>query len=507
VLVLGDQLDSSSAAFDGFDKHVDRVWMAEVPGEAEHVWSTQQHIAIFLSAMRHFRVHLQAEGFQVDYRTMDHPDNRATLGAELRRALRTLQPRRALVVQPGEWRVQEQLREAAEEAGVPLEIRPDRHFLCPPQLFESHVESRKHLVMEHFYREMRRRTGVLMDDQEPVGGQWNYDAENRRSFGKKGPGEVPAPISFKPDAVSQEVLDLVEDRFGGHPGSLEHFDWPVTTEQARDALRDFVQHRLADFGTYEDAMWSGEPYLYHSRLSAMLNLKLLDPRETIEAAEQAFRAGRAPINAVEGFIRQVLGWREYVRGIYWTYMPDYATLNALEADLELPDFYWTAETDLNCLRQCIQQTLDYGYAHHIQRLMVTGLFALLLGVEPQQVHQWYLAVYVDAVEWVEMPNTLGMSQFADGGIMATKPYCASGKYIRRMSNYCDGCRYRPDLRMGEDACPFTTLYWDFLMRHEERLSHNRRMGLQLHNLRRINPEEQRRIRSQAAELRRRLSAG
>jgi deoxyribodipyrimidine photolyase-related protein len=481
--------------------------MAEVPGEAQHVWATKQHIAIFLSAMRHFRDQLQAEGFRVDYRSMDHPDNRGTLGAELRRVAEARRPKKAVVVKPGEWRVQEQLHDAAQRAGVPLEIRPDRHFLCPLTVFEEHVESRKQLLMEHFYREMRRRTGVLMDGNQPLGGHWNYDAENRRSFGKRGPGEVPAPISFEPDAVTREVCDLVEDCFGDHPGSLKSFDWPVTPEQAQDALGDFIQHRLAAFGTYQDAMWTGEPYLYHSRLSAALNLKLLDPRDPIEAAERAFREGLAPLNAVEGFIRQILGWREYVRGIYWYHMPDYAALNALNADVPLPQFYWNAETEMNCLRHCIRQTLSHGYANHIQRLMVTGLFALLLGVEPQQVHQWYLAVYVDAVEWVEMPNTLGMSQYADGGIMASKPYCASGSYIQRMSNYCTGCRYRPAERLGDAACPFTTLYWDFLMRHEERLSKNRRMGLQLYNLRKIDPGERRDIRRQASELRKHLAAG
>jgi deoxyribodipyrimidine photolyase-related protein len=506
VLVLGDQLDSGSAAFGGFDKQADLVWMAEVPGEAEHVWASKPHIALFLSGLRHFSHRLRAEGYRVEYRRMDDPDNRGTLGAEFRRAVKARRPKKAVVVQPGEWRVQEQLLDAAKQVGVPLEIRPDGHFLCPLPVFEEHVRGRRRLLMERFYREMRRRTGVLMDGEGPVGDRWNYDAENRKPFGKQGPGDVLAPISFEPDAMTREVLDLVEDRFGSHPGSLESFDWPVTPEQAQEALRDFTHHRLPVFGTYQDAMWAGEPYLYHSRLSSALNMKLLNPRQAIEAAEQASWEERAPLNAVEGFIRQILGWREYVRGIYWHHMPDYAELNALGADLPLPEFYWTAETDMNCLAHCIRQTLDHGYAHHIQRLMVTGLFALLLGVEPRQIHEWYLAVYVDAVEWVEMPNTLGMSQFADGGIMASKPYCASGSYIQRMSNYCRGCCYRPSQRLGDVACPFTTLYWDFLMRHEERLSENRRMGLQLHNLRKIGPDERRAIRRQASRVRSRVTS-
>jgi len=520
VIVLGDQLDAGSAAFDGFNRQVDVVWMAEVDEEAEHVWTTKPHIAIFLSAMRHFRDALRRDGYQVDYRRMDDdrlsrdsgPDTRTSLDGELRLTLEARRPEKIIVVQPGEWRVREQLIDAAEHAAVPMEIRPDNHFICSAETFEEHAEGRKRLVMEHFYREMRRRTGILMKDGEPVGGDWNYDAQNRESFGKEGPGDVPTPIAFEPDTVTFEVLELVEERFRDHPGSLAHFDWPVTQEQAEQALNDFIERRLPRFGRYEDAMWTDEPYLYHSRLSAALNLKLLDPRMAIRAAEEAYDRNeggtnrRLELNAVEGFIRQILGWREYVRGIYWRYMPAYVERNALGADASLPAFYWTGETDMACLRHCIQQTLDYGYAHHIQRLMVTGLFALLLGVAPQQVHAWYLAVYVDAVEWVELPNTLGMSQFADGGLMATKPYCASGKYVERMSNYCDQCRYNPSRRVGEEACPFTTLYWDFLMRHEERWGKNPRMGLQLYNLRRIEEDEQRAIRRQATRLRERIAA-
>jgi deoxyribodipyrimidine photolyase-related protein len=504
---LGDQLDARSAAFDGLDRQADVVWMAEVAEEAEHVWTTKPHIAIFLSGMRHFRDHLRAEGFRVDYCRMDDPGNRGSLGSELRRTLEARQPEKVILVQPGEWRVQEQLRNAVQRAGVPLDIRQDRHFLCPRALFEEHAAGRKRLLMEHFYHEIRRRTGALMDGDEPIGDAWNYDDQNRGAFGKEGPDDVPAPIRFEPDDVTRDVLDLVANRFQDHPGSLEHFDWAVTPEQAQKALVDFVQHRLPQFGRYQDAMWTGQPYLYHSRLSSALNLKLLDPRAAIRAAEEAYAQGRAPLNAVEGFVRQILGWREYVRGVYWRHMPAYADRNALGADARLPAFYWTAGTEMACLRHCIQQTLDYGYAHHIQRLMVTGLFALLLGVEPQQVHAWYLAVYVDAVEWVELPNTLGMSQFADGGLMATKPYCASGNYIQRMSNYCTVCRYNPTERIGEEACPFTTLYWDFLMRHEEYLGENPRMGLQLYNLRRIEADEQKAIRRQASAVRARVTAG
>jgi len=312
---------------------------------------------------------------------------------------------------------------------------------------------------------------------------------------------LPAPVRFPPDAVTRGVIDLVNARFAGHPGSLAEFDWPVTPAEAHAALDDFLSHRLPLFGRYQDAIWTGEPWLYHSRLAQALNMKLLDPRDVIAGAERAWREGRAPLEATEGFIRQVIGWREYVRGVYWHFMPEYLDRNTLGADLPLPNLYWTGDTEMNCLRDAVGQTLTHGYAHHIQRLMVTGLFALLFGVEPKRVHEWYLAVYVDAVEWVELPNTLGMSQFADGGVMASKPYCATGAYLDRMSNACKGCRFDPKQATGPDACPFTTLYWDFLARHETLLARNQRMTMQLKNLGRKSAADMRVIRRQADDLR------
>ena len=397
--------------------------------------------------------------------------------------------------------MQQILQDTAAELDIELEIRPDRHFYSTPDEFAEHAEGRKQLRLEYFYRELRKQHDVLMDGDQPEGGDWNYDSENRESFGKDGPGDLPPEHNFTIDETTQEVLDLVEKQFSNHPGELKHFNWPVTSRQAQNALKDFIEHRLPQFGTYQDAMWSDEPFLYHSRISAALNMKLLDPRDAVAAAEEAYRNGDAPLNAVEGFIRQILGWREYVRGIYWLYMPEYLDRNELDADRSLPDFFWTGETDMECLRQAIGQTLDHGYAHHIQRLMVTGLFALLWGVDPREVHQWYLAVYVDAVEWVELPNSLGMSQYADGGVMASKPYVATGKYIQRMSNYCSGCRFDPAEATGDNACPFTTLYWDFLMRHNKKLSSNNRMAMQLKNLERKNNGERAAISRRANQLR------
>jgi deoxyribodipyrimidine photolyase-related protein len=501
VLVLGDQLTTDSAAFDAFDPSCDAVWMVEVPEEATHVPSHKARIALFLAAMRHFRDALRQAGRTVYYRQLDDPANRGSFAAELAEFVQTHRPARLLVVEPGEYRVEQALRQTAARCQVPLEVRPDRHFLCSDQQFRQFAKGRKQLLLEHFYRHLRKQHRVLMDGDKPVGGSWNYDAANRKSFGRAGPPAVSPPRRFLPDQTTRQVLELVQQRFPDHPGQLTHFDWPVTAAQAEEALQEFVTHRLAHFGPYQDAMWTDQPYLYHSRLSAAMNLHLLDPRRVIGAAEAAYRAGAVPLASAEGFIRQVLGWREYIRGIYRLHMPDYAHANHLDARQPLPAFYWTADTPMNCLRQAIGQTLDYGYAHHIQRLMVTGLYALLVGVAPRQIHEWYLAVYVDAVEWVEMPNVLGMSQFADGGLMSSKPYIASGKYIQKMSNYCRGCAYDPQQATGPKACPFTTLYWDFLMRHEPMLAANPRTLMQVRNLQRLSPSQRQAIREQAQRLR------
>ena len=470
--------------------------MAEVHSEAVYVWNHKARIAIFLSAMRHFRDELRRRGFTVDYRQLDDKANKGTFLEELKAAIRRHKPERIIVVEPGEYRVAEELKQATTK----LEICTDRHFFATVEDFREYAKGRKQLRLEYFYREMRRRYKILMDKDKPVGGDWNYDDENRGNFPKAGPGLLPAPIEFQPDEITAEVIALVEKKFPHHPGKLDDFNWPTTQADAKLALDDFIANRLSHFGTYQDAMWTGQPWLYHARISSSMNLKLLDPREACAAAEEAYDRGEAPLAAVEGFIRQILGWREYVRGIYWLSMPEYLDKNALGAIEPLPKFYWTGDTDMRCLSEAIGQTLDYGYAHHIQRLMVTGLFCLLVGVEPKRVHEWYLAVYIDAVEWVELPNTLGMSQFADGGIMASKPYAASGKYIQRMSNYCGNCKYDPAESVGEKACPFTTLYWDFLMRNETKLTKVGRMDMQLRNLVRIEPAKKAAITKRAIEL-------
>ena len=508
VVVLGDQLNLLSSAFDDFDRERDLVWMAEVAGEATHVLSHKVRITYFLSAMRHFAEEVRERKYKIEYRRLDETDNRGALDLELQGALERLKPRSLVIVEPGEHRVRAMVEAVARASGVSLDMRADRDFYCSRHDFKEWVEKHPALRMEFFYREMRKRSGVLMERGKPAGGKWNYDPENRKTFGKAGPGPLLAkPLAFAPDAITSDVIALVERRFPTHPGTLEHFDFPVTAKESTAALSDFVANRLAHFGSYQDAMWTDEGLLFHSRLSAPMNLKLLDPRAVVMAVEDAYQRGDAALAAVEGFIRQIIGWREYVRGVYWTFMPEYLQRNALNARERLPDFYWNGETDMNCLRQTIGQTLRYGYAHHIQRLMVTGLFALLFGVDPIEVHRWYLAIYWDAVEWAELPNVTGMSQFADGGVMGSKPYVASGKYIHRMSNYCEGCRYRPDESTGEKACPFTNLYWDFLLRHEKELKGNQRMSMQLRNLARIGGEKRTAIQEQAGAFRESLAKG
>ena len=504
IVVLGDQLDPASAALREFDQRRDLMWMAEIPEEAKHVWSHKARIALFLSAMRHFAGISKKRGFPLRYlRLGEHPH--ASFREALEEELRRSQPERVVVLQPGDYRVLAQVREAARRHAVPLDVRGDGQFLIGLDAFSSWARGRKALRLEHFYRFMRARRDVLMEDGEPVGGTWNFDKENRKSFGSEGPGVIPPPLSFSPDDLTQSAMDDVQRHFSEHPGSLDRFDWPVTPEQAEQALADFVAHRLPLFGRYQDALWTEQPFLHHSRLSAAMNLHLISPKRIVEAAVEAYQRGAAPLSSVEGFVRQILGWREFVRGIYWTHMPEYADSNALGADLPLPPFYWTGQTDMRCLAETIHQTLQYGYAHHIQRLMVTGLFALLLGVQPRQVHEWYLAVYVDAVEWAELPNTLGMSQFADGGVMGSKPYVASGKYIQRMSNYCRHCRYDPAQSTGDTACPFTTLYWDFLMRHESRFTDHPRAAMQWRNLSRLDSDKRTAIRRRADTVRRALA--
>ena len=474
-IVLGDQLSDDLTALADLDQGRDVVLMMEVAEETTYVRHHKQKIALVLSAMRHFADALRQRGVTIDYVKLDAPDNTGSFTTEIQRAVERHQPSRIVVTEPSEWRVQELVGGWATVTSTAVEVRADHRYFASRARFAAWAHGRRSWRMEHFYRELRREHGILMEDDRPAGGEWNYDQMNRKRL----PARIAPPgrLRFSPDATTRAVMALVEQRFAGHFGELAEFGWPVTRADAVLALDDFIAHGLPDFGDYQDAMKVGAPFLFHSLLAPALNLGLLSPKEVCEAAEAAWRAGSAPLNAVEGFVRQILGWREYVRGVYWNLMPDYAERNALQATRKLPAFYWTGDTDMRCLREAIGSTARHAYSHHIQRLMVTGNFALLAGVAPREIERWYLAVYADAFEWVEMPNTLGMAVFADGGQMASKPYAASGAYINRMSDFCSGCAYDVKQKTGSHACPFNYLYWAFLIRQHDRLSGNPRLAM------------------------------
>jgi deoxyribodipyrimidine photolyase-related protein len=496
-LILGDQLDRHSLLFNDVDSDIDCFWMAEVREESTHVWSHKQRIALFLSSMRHFAEELREQKLPLIYQALkDH--HFESLAEALADTLQKEKPQEVCFVTPGDYRVTESLVNTCKQYQVPFKQLNDQHFLSTPQEFKQWAEGKKQLRLEYWYRELRKKYQILMEDEKnPLGGQWNYDQSNRKAFKKEGPQNIPSTISWEADKTTQAVIELVNEEYPDHPGELITLYWSVTPQQAQQALERFFDHCLDNFGDYQDAMWTDEPFLNHSLISSALNLKLLHPLQVIQTAEKHHRENGAPLAAVEGFIRQILGWREYVRGLYWLHMPDWVEMNALNAKQSLPNFYWTGDTEMTCLHHSIKQTLKHGYAHHIQRLMVTGLFSLLYGVDPKQIHQWYLAIYVDAVEWVELPNTLGMSQYADNGIMASKPYIASGNYINKMSNYCKKCRFNPAKAIGEDACPFTTLFWDFLDTHADTFKSNPRMGFMLKNLERKTEADIQQIKAQA----------
>ena len=474
VPVLGDQLSRDLASLRHRNKDDTVVLMMEVWDEATYVKHHKQKIALIFSAMRHFAQELRADGWTVDYVPLDAPDNAGSFTGEVARAVEEHAPRLISIVEAGEWRVRENMAFWPEMFPCEVEFLRDDRFICSQAEFEEWAEDREQLRMEYFYRAMRRKTGLLMDGTQPEGGDWNYDSENRRP--PKEGLNAPARPLFEPDDITQTCIQLVETRFGDHFGSLDRFGWPVTREQALVAADAFFKERIECFGPYQDAMILGEDDLFHSMLSTSINLGLLDPLELCRRAEQAYRDGLAPINSVEGFIRQIIGWREYIRGFYWYTMPGLQDANELAAKRPLPEFYWTGETDMACIADCVRSTRDNAHAHHIQRLMVLGNFALLAGILPQDVEDWYLVVYADAYEWVELPNVAAMILYADGGKLASKPYAASGNYINNMSNYCEHCRYSPDIKTGEGACPFNPLYWHFMVQHRDRLEKNGRIG-------------------------------
>ncbi|MFO7764391.1 MAG: cryptochrome/photolyase family protein [Wenzhouxiangellaceae bacterium] len=486
TIITGDQLSPDLASLKAIDRGRDHVLMAELPDEAQFVSHHRKKIVLIFSAMRHFARELREAGHCVHYHDYDPAPVRSFSDAVAVHC-RQYEIGEIVLTRPGEWRVFDEFNKLEKSLGIPVRMLEDDRFVSTPDEFAEWAGDRAQLRMEFFYRRMRRKTGLLMSqDGEPEGGQWNFDADNRRKW--KGEPKSARPMSFAPDATTRAVLDLVDRRIDSF-GRLDGFDFAVTRAQARRALGHFVKTALPWFGDYQDALPDDEDFLFHSRLSAYLNIGLLDPLEVCRTVEAAWRAGDVPLNAAEGYIRQIIGWREFVRGIYWLKMPGYAEHNHLAGDQPLPAWYWSGETGMRCLARAIENTRNNAYAHHIQRLMVTGNFGLLLGVRPKELCDWYLAVYADAFEWVELPNTLGMTLFGDGGLLASKPYAASGKYIQRMGDHCANCRYAVTERTGHDACPFNALYWDFLMRNEDRLGSNPRMRMMYRNVERLAPAD------------------
>jgi deoxyribodipyrimidine photolyase-related protein len=488
IPVFADQLSDNLSSLSLSDREESVVLMMEVKEEAHTVPHHRTKLVFLFSAMRHFAKSLAAAGWTVDYVELTDADNSGNFTDEIKRAMARHNISQIRVCEPSEYRVLETVKGWEKALGLPVSITFDDRFIATKDEFAEWAEGRKQLRMEYFYREMRRKTGLLMDGDKPEGGQWNFDKENRKP--PKSGLDFPGALKFEPDEITQSVIDMVKTEFDSRIGKVDEFFYGVTREDALKALDYFVENALEKFGDYQDAMVEDEPFLFHSLLSPYLNAGLLSPLEICQRIEKAYENGKAPINAAEGYIRQIIGWREYVRGIYWWKMPNYQTENFLEAELDLPEFYWTGETNLNCLSQAIGQTLDHAYAHHIQRLMITGNFALLIGVDPFAVHEWYLAVYLDAFEWVELPNTLGMSQFGDGGLLGSKPYSSSGAYINRMSDYCKNCGYDVKKKTGEEACPFNSLYWNFLSRNEDKLRGNNRLSMPYRNWDRMDEETQ-----------------
>lgn len=502
-LVLGDQLNIHHSWFEQTDHGVCYV-LAQLRQETEYVHHHIQKVCAFFIAMEQFARHLSDRGHDVHYLTLDETSKDKSLARLIVRLCREYQVKRFEYQHPDEFRLQQQLQALELPGNIEKSCVDSEHFLLPMQEIPQHFPAGKSVRMEHFYRKMRKRFDILMQDNQPAGGKWNYDQHNRQRLKKEDLEAIPAPLEFSHDATS--VIQLLQRHQVTTIGkAAETINLPVTRAQAIELLNYFCDHCLANFGTFQDAMTGNSEHqwsLYHSRLSFALNSKLISPAETINAVLNHYESNTSTIDIaqVEGFIRQILGWREYIRGIYWANMPAYQSLNSLNAHRELPAYFWNAGTRMNCMHQAIDQSLEYSYAHHIQRLMITGNFCLLTGIDPEQVDNWYLGIYADAIEWVQLPNTRGMSQYADGGIIASKPYAASGNYINKMSDYCRQCHYNVKDKLGDQACPFNTLYWNFVHEHRELLQKNQRMSMIYRSWEKIKHEERQQIIKKAQEL-------
>ena len=491
VWILADQLSVTNSSLLSARKGTDCLLFIASRQTFGKLPYHRHRLMLLLSAMRQYAAEREAEGWEVDYhRINDAPDMRSVLA----RHCAAWKPSEIHVTRPNNHDESLALDSLAGKLECPLRIVPDTQFLCSREDFAELAQGKKRLLMENFYREMRRRTGLLMEsDGKPVGGDWNYDVENRatlRDWKKAGsprPRALPRP---KQDAITRKVSTDLEVCFPDAPGKAVDFALPVTREDSLKWMEHFVEERLPLFGTWQDLMIEGEPDMFHSIISPMLNIGLLDPLECAKVAESAFRKGKAPLHAVEGFIRQIIGWREFVNGVYWLKMPEYAGVNGLEAERPLPSFFYDGKTDMNCLRQTVGEVLKGGFNHHIQRLMILGNFLLLAGVRPGEALRWFNEMYIDAHDWVMAANLLGMALHADGGFMATKPYAAGGSYINKMSNYCGGCPHSPDIKTGPGACPFNLLYWNFYETHHGRFANNPRTAMMVRSWMK-RPEEER----------------
>jgi len=491
IWILGDQLGPENAAVAEARKKEDVLFLVESERGLGKLKYHKQRLVLLLSAQRHFAEEMRKAGWTVDEHRLARG---VTWESALAAHVKKYRPEQILLTQPNNYDEQEAAGKLAKK--FPLEMVPTRQFLVPREEFIAWAQGKKSLLMETHYRRVRTEFGFLMEaDGKPVGGRWNLDEENRKTFRDwTKAGRPRAEVAReKPDKITREVMALVEQEFAGNPGSVEGFWLPVDRAGALRWLDDFVASRLAGFGPWEDLMVEGEELLFHSVISPLINLGLLTPRECIDKAIAAYDKGKAPLSSVEGFVRQIAGWREFINGVYWLKMPEYAEVNGLDAQRALPEFFYTGETEMNCLRQCVRQVRETGFNHHIQRLMVLGNFLLLAGVRPAEALRWYLEMYVDAHDWVMAANVLGMVLHADGGFMATKPYAAGSGYISRMSNYCAGCRYKPEVKTGAEACPFNYLYWDFYARHEKRFARNPRVGMALKTLAKKTPAERKAI--------------
>jgi deoxyribodipyrimidine photolyase-related protein len=475
-LVLGDQLNYEHSWFQEVNENYTYV-IFELRSETDYVAHHIQKVAGFFASMRAFSGHLTAQGHTVSYYKISETTHFSTFEEGIKELIATENFDRFEYQEPDEYRVDTHLKSFVASLSIPWAVYSSEHFYTERETLEKIFEGKKTYLMETFYRQIRKKEMILMDGDKPVTGQWNYDGDNRKKLPKN--HVVSAPFLFENDVT--EIYEEIQTAGIKTIGNIDakRFIWPINRAQALELLDAFIENCLPFFGTFEDAMTTQSWSVYHSRLSFSMNLKILSPKEVIEKVIQAWESRQDEItyNQVEGFVRQIVGWREFMRGIYWAKMPEFATLNFLNHSNPLPDWFWTGETKMKCLQSAINQSLDHAYAHHIQRLMITGNFALLAGVNPDELDQWYLGIYIDALDWVEITNTRGMSQFADGGIIGTKPYVSSATYIDKMSNYCENCFYSKKEKVGEKACPFNSLYWHFYERHENKLGKNPRIGM------------------------------